>query len=111
MCGECRGGWLTPDLNGASAGNKTLGECFALFDVIHRVTTEHATVARLTQQVLASFAADGVVYVELRTTPKARPEHGMTKRSYTEAVLGALRQYQQNHPLGRVQRTPLRRQA
>ena len=53
------------------AGNKTLGECFALFDLIHKVTTTHAIVGRLTQQVLAAFAADGVAYVELRTTPKA----------------------------------------
>ena len=40
-----------------------------------RVTTEHATVAALTKQVLASFALDGVIYVELRTTPKVGP-HG-----------------------------------
>lgn len=85
------------------AGNKTLSECFVLFDVIHRcmvsvvaeradackplirmyisgrVTTEHATVAALTKQVLASFAADGVVYVELRTTPKVRPGTACTR--------------------------------
>ena len=54
----------------ACAGDKTLAECFLLFDLIHRVTTEHATITAITQRVLASFAEDGVCYVELRTTPK-----------------------------------------
>ena len=52
------------------AGHKTLSECFKLFDLIHQVTTDHYTITALTEQVLEAFAADNVVYLELRTTPK-----------------------------------------
>ncbi len=38
-------------------------------------------------QVIVDFAQDGCVYLELRTTPKHRPRDGMTKASYTQAVL------------------------
>ena len=53
-----------------NAGNRTLSECFQLFDVIHQVTTEHATVTRITREVVEDLAADNVIYAELRTTPK-----------------------------------------
>ena len=50
----------------------------------------------LTPQVIEDFAADGVSYLELRTTPKSRPEHDMTKTSYLQAVLlGISNFYQQ----------------
>ena len=39
------------------------------------------------------MAADNVAHLELRTTPKARPEHGMTKASYVEAVLAGVAEY------------------
>ena len=116
-------------------GNKTLAECFNIFSLIHQLTTDHGTTARIAREVVEDFAAEGTAYLELRTTPKAgsadtsqlaralkwlahpghhaclrcraafsghllaackrcdrlhlqaRPEHGMTKRSYTEAVL------------------------
>lgn len=70
-----------------SKGDKTLAECFNLFALIHQLTTDHGTITRIAREVVEDFAADNVVYLELRTTPKARPEHRMTKRSYTEAVL------------------------
>jgi hypothetical protein len=54
------------------AGERTLADCFALFDVIHRLTTRHETVTRITREVVEDFASDGVLYLELRTTPKAR---------------------------------------
>jgi adenosine deaminase len=36
------------------------------------------------------FAADGVAYLELRTTPRALPAAGLTKAGYVGAVLAAL---------------------
>lgn len=70
-----------------SRGDRTLAECFSIFALIHELTTEHDTVTRIAREAVKDFAADRVVYLELRTTPKERPECGMTKRSYTEAVL------------------------
>eukprot|EP00271_Cylindrocystis_brebissonii_P020797 TRINITY_DN7072_c0_g1_i4.p1 TRINITY_DN7072_c0_g1~~TRINITY_DN7072_c0_g1_i4.p1 ORF type:complete len:345 (-),score=37.17 TRINITY_DN7072_c0_g1_i4:143-1177(-) len=71
----------------AKKGARTLSDCFQLFDIIHRLTTEHATITRITEEVIQDFADDNVRYLELRTTPKTRPDVGMTKTSYIEAVL------------------------
>ncbi|PRW34001.1 adenosine deaminase [Chlorella sorokiniana] len=73
--------------------SRTLGECFQLFDVIHRITTTHEAIQRITREVLEDMAADNVVYAELRTTPKARPEQGMTKESYLDAVFRGIADY------------------
>jgi adenosine deaminase len=54
------------------SGERTLADCFALFDIIHRLTTRHEVVTRITAEVVSDAAADGVLYLELRTTPKAR---------------------------------------
>eukprot|EP00887_Chlorella_sp_A99_P003526 scaffold7.g3526.t1 len=48
-------------------------ECFQLFDVLHRLTTTHETITRITRE--------------------ERPEHGMTKASYCDAVLRGLADY------------------
>ena len=53
-----------------AAGDRTLCEVFQVFGVIHQVTTDHATLTRITQEVIEDFAADNVQYLELRTTPK-----------------------------------------
>ena len=53
-------------------GERSLADCFALFDVIHRLTTRHDVVQRITREAVEDFAADGCAYLELRTTPKAR---------------------------------------
>mmetsp|Transcript_189 Transcript_189/g.349 ORF Transcript_189/g.349 Transcript_189/m.349 type:complete len:354 (+) Transcript_189:104-1165(+) len=74
-------------------GDRSLPECFKLFDLIHRVTTSHEIVARITREVLEDFERDNIAYLELRTTPKNRPEIQMTKRTYVEAVLQAMEGY------------------
>ena len=57
----------------ALRGERSLADCFALFDVIHALTTRHEVVTRVTREAVEDFADDGVLYLELRTTPKARP--------------------------------------
>ena len=47
-----------------------MAECFKLFDIIHRCTTSHEVVSRISREVAEDFAADNVIYLELRTTPK-----------------------------------------
>ncbi|PIA50659.1 hypothetical protein AQUCO_01200106v1 [Aquilegia coerulea] len=74
-----------------SADDRSLVECFKMFDLIHVLTTDHETVTRITREVIEDFAAENIVYVELRTTPKRNEAKGMTKRSYMEAVIDGLR--------------------
>ncbi|XP_076886140.1 N6-mAMP deaminase-like [Bidens hawaiensis] len=71
--------------------DRTLREVFKLFDLIHVVTTDHKTITRITKEVVEDFAAENVVYLELRTTPKRNDSIGMSKRSYMEAVIDGLR--------------------
>ncbi|XP_024528011.1 adenosine deaminase-like protein [Selaginella moellendorffii] len=70
--------------------DRSLQECFKLFDVIHVLTTDHSFITRITKEVIEDFAAENVVYLELRTTPKSNVLTGMTKRSYVEAVLAGI---------------------
>ncbi|XP_073308051.1 N6-mAMP deaminase [Primulina huaijiensis] len=71
--------------------DRSLSEVFKMFDLIHILTTDHKTVTRITKEVIEDFAADNVVYLELRTTPKRNDSKGMSKRSYMEAVLEGIR--------------------
>jgi adenosine deaminase len=67
--------------------DRSLREVFKLFDLIHKVTTDLQTVTRITREVVEDFAAENVVYLELRTTPKKNDLKGISKRSYMEAVV------------------------
>uniref|UniRef100_A0A5B7A1B6 Putative adenosine/AMP deaminase family protein n=1 Tax=Davidia involucrata TaxID=16924 RepID=A0A5B7A1B6_DAVIN len=71
--------------------DRSLCEVFKLFDLIHILTTDHKTVTRITKEVVEDFAAENVVYLELRTTPKRNDSIGMSKQSYMEAVIEGLR--------------------
>ncbi|KAL1606303.1 hypothetical protein SLS60_003705 [Paraconiothyrium brasiliense] len=46
-----------------------------------------------TQRVLEDFQADGVVYIELRTTPRATPSQNVSKDDYVKTVLDVLREH------------------
>ncbi|XP_057858615.1 N6-mAMP deaminase [Cryptomeria japonica] len=71
--------------------DRSLQECFKLFDLIHVLTTDHGTISRITKEVIEDFAAENVIYLELRTTPKKNEAVGMSKRSYVEAVLAGFK--------------------
>ncbi|TVT98020.1 hypothetical protein EJB05_56737 [Eragrostis curvula] len=66
-------------------------ECFKLFDLFHILTTDHDTVTRIAKEVVEDFAAENVVYLEIRTTPKNNAAKGMTKMSYINAVIKGLK--------------------
>ncbi|KAG8079478.1 hypothetical protein GUJ93_ZPchr0007g4897 [Zizania palustris] len=79
------------DVKGVIMKNgRSLQECFRLFELYHILTTDHDTVARITKEVVEDFAAENVVYLEIRTTPKNNEAKGMTKRSYMNAVIKGL---------------------
>ncbi|PRQ28501.1 putative adenosine deaminase [Rosa chinensis] len=71
--------------------DRSLTEVFKLFDLIHIVTTDHQIITRITKEVIEDFAAENVVYLELRTTPKKNDSIGMSKRSYLGAVLEGIK--------------------
>lgn len=49
-----------------------------------------------TKSVLHDFQADGVVHLELRTTPRAIVDAGVTKDDYVRIVLGVLEEHNQD---------------
>ncbi|CAH2273776.1 adenosine deaminase [Pelobates cultripes] len=70
---------------------RTLEECFEMFRIIHQVTDTAEDILLVTKDVIREFAADGVKYLELRSTPRESPS-GMNKRTYVETVLEGIRQ-------------------
>jgi hypothetical protein len=72
------------------AGEKaTFDDPFRMFRVIQGITDSPEAVAIATQRTVAEFAADGVRYLELRSTPRAVPGR-MSRLQYCEAVLDQL---------------------
>uniref|UniRef100_A0A452HH35 Adenosine deaminase domain-containing protein n=1 Tax=Gopherus agassizii TaxID=38772 RepID=A0A452HH35_9SAUR len=71
---------------------RTLEECFQMFNIIHRITSRTEDILMVTKDVIKEFAADGVKYLELRSTPREENGTGMTKRTYVEAVLEGIKQ-------------------
>ena len=97
---EAGGALAAAEVRAALAGGRDLRACFALFPLVHRFATRPAALARLVRESLADLAADGVVYAELRTTPKDRPEAGLSKRTYLEAVLRAMEEHNRSGRVG-----------
>eukprot|EP01079_Euglenida_sp_SAG-EU17-18_P000252 gene252-2384_t len=48
-----------------------MSECFELFNLVHKVTDDLSAIRRVAREVVADYAAEGTVYLELRTTPRA----------------------------------------
>lgn len=70
----------------------TLDECFARFADIHTAVASAAALRRVTAEVLADFAADGVRYLELRSTPRALCD--VDASGYVCAILETLAQHE-----------------
>ena len=75
--------------------DRSLDACFAIFAAIHKTVTHLAAVRRITWEVLDDFAADGVKYLELRTTP--RDLQDADAEGYVHALLGILSEYDAQH--------------
>lgn len=64
---------------------------FPLFDkYIYNLVTTIEDIRLSTLSVLRDFANDGVVYLELRTTPRSIPDAGVTKETYVSSVLDTI---------------------
>ncbi|MBN3307776.1 ADAL protein, partial [Amia calva] len=75
--------------------HRTLAECFQVFKVIHQLIVTEEDLFTVTRDVIQEFAADGVKYLELRSTPREEKQAGLTKRKYVETVIAAIRQCKQ----------------
>lgn len=62
--------------------------CFKVFDIAHAVTITPQAVFLAACDVIKEFHDDNVVYLELRSTPRAVKD-SMTKLEYLEAIIRA----------------------
>lgn len=70
---------------------------FPLFSsYIYKLCSDLPSVVYSTEAVLNDFEADGVVYLELRTTPRASPDHNITKEIYTHTILSSISSHNAN---------------
>ncbi|KAK6216433.1 hypothetical protein LQW54_003437 [Pestalotiopsis sp. IQ-011] len=76
-----------------------LNTFFPLFSsYIYHLVDDLESLAYSTRSVVGEFADDGVVYLELRTTPRAMPSAGLSKAGYVGAVLDAAAAAERDHP-------------
>ncbi|TGO13271.1 hypothetical protein BTUL_0073g00390 [Botrytis tulipae] len=67
---------------------------FPLFSrYIYALVNDLASLIYTTNSVLSDFEADGVIYLELRTTPRAIPSAGITKEMYVQTILDCIAQH------------------
>lgn len=79
--------------------NYDLKTFFPLFSsYIYHLVNDVESLDYSTKSVVKDFARDGVVYLELRTTPRAMPTAGLDKTGYVTAVLRAIAAAQQETP-------------
>lgn len=71
---------------------RTLDECFQVFKVIHQLVDTQEDILMVATDVIKEFAADGVKYLELRSTPREEKNTGLTKQRYVETVIKAIQQ-------------------
>lgn len=76
-----------------SGDARSLVEMFSVFNVIHKAVRGPSVLRRIAREVLEDFASDGVVYLELRTTPRAHSEWDMDEEGYVRAVLDGFQDY------------------
>ncbi|XP_071369994.1 N6-Methyl-AMP deaminase isoform X1 [Centroberyx affinis] len=75
-----------------SGQRRTLDECFQVFKVIHQLVDTEEDILMVAKDVIREFAADGVKYLELRSTPREEKNTGLTRRRYVETVIKAIHQ-------------------
>ncbi|KHJ78735.1 putative adenosine deaminase [Oesophagostomum dentatum] len=63
---------------------------FKIFPLIQSLTTSKEAVKTATVDVIREFAEDGVVYLELRSTPKTTSE--MSKKDYVDAIIEGIKE-------------------
>jgi adenosine deaminase len=65
---------------------------------IYHLCTDPDSLRYATKSVLSNFQADGVHYLELRTTPRESPEYGISKERYVTEVLDSIDAFKRENP-------------
>lgn len=74
-----------------------LNDCFDKFKFVHELTSTRKGLQYATELIMRDYAKDNVIYVELRTTPKAN--NNMTRREYLQTVLDAIKNASKKYPI------------
>lgn len=70
---------------------------FPLFSkYIYNLCSTKASLIQSTKSVLTDFEADGVVYLELRTTPRSIPAQTLSKSDYISTILSCITSFNTN---------------
>ena len=80
------------DKGSNSDANKVIKSFFSKFKEIYALTSTLSQLRIAVTETLKDFRADGVVYLELRSTPRAVPNE-YTKKEYIESVVGVIREF------------------
>ena len=80
--------------------DRSLDACFAIFGAIHKTVTTLGVVRRIAAEVLHDFQADGVQYLELRTTPRDLAD--ADAEAYVHALLSVLSDFDAQQRVSRA---------
>lgn len=96
--------------NKVNKQKRSLTECFQIFSEIAKCVTDLNALTQITQEALYDFANDGVLYLELRSTPKVlflndddnekkkntKDKRVLcTKKQYVETILKVMKTFEQ----------------
>lgn len=77
-----------------------LSSFFPLFSrYIYALCNDVPSLVYTTNSVLQDFQADGICYLELRTTPRAMPSANITKDDYIQAILNCISAFNKCSPM------------
>ena len=69
---------------------------FKIFDITYSLTSTSEAVETATKRVIEDFNKDNVIYLELRSTPRA--EKNMSKKNYLEAMIRGVQHCKIHYP-------------
>ena len=84
-----------PDVELPSCRDDLQG-CFNIFKLIHEAVNTLSLVERVTREVFEDFMHDGVIYAELRSTPRVLND-GTSKRAYLERLIALAEEHNHHH--------------
>jgi len=88
------------DLHMYNVMPRSLNDCFGIFQEIPKCVNDLPSLRRVTLEALNDFAADNVVYLELRSTPKVLlkncqdPTVSSSKQEYVETILDVMKVFE-----------------